>query len=76
MSETKPPNCRLVMCEDPVTGRWILQPEGKCPRGYIEKVVADIERDGFVVKRAKAIEVVDADEVEAVPSAITPETTP
>ena len=39
--------CKLVMCEDPITGRVVIKPSGKCPSGYMEKVMKKAQTTGI-----------------------------
>jgi hypothetical protein len=52
--------CDLVLCEDPTTGEIVIRPKGKCPRGYVEKVIDKLERqDEIKVYVPKKITIVE-----------------
>ena len=45
------PDCHLVTCIDPVTGKVVIRPQGNCPPGYIEEVKKKIQADGIYFPR-------------------------
>lgn len=48
MEEEKQSKCELVICEDPITGDFVVKPKGKCPEGYIERAKEGIKTKGLV----------------------------
>lgn len=40
--------CKMVLCEDPETGKWYVKPEGPCKKGYMEKVRDAIIQRGLI----------------------------
>ena len=49
-AKKEPTGCELVMCEDPTTGKITVKPKGKCPPGYLEKIMNKAAKEGIGFK--------------------------